>query len=338
MKVTVMDYYEAVASQPANLESSAQTVRGGLGGVDLQPWRNGQLAVVSIGASSHAANTLVSRLLRRGRRAVNLDASDVMFLGPPLDVADSYLFVSESGRSRETIAAAQLAPVGRRLGLTNDPAAPLSEVLDAVIGLGHGEDSRVYTVGYTATLQAFGLLATAIDGVDDGDDWAALPGLVRETLATLADRAVAVAESFVELSSIDFVGHGASFAAAAEGALLTREATRTSTATYATYQYLHGPMESLTPRQGCVLFGNDREVPLARFVADKGVPTVLITSGVAEEDENLSVLRIPAAAASSRAVLEILPVQLLVGELAKMRGLRIDGFLYHQDDTKIDKL
>ena len=46
-------------------------------------------------------------------------------------------------------------------------------------------------------------------------------------------------------------------------------------------------------------------------------------------------LRIPSVGgALSRAVLEILPVQLVAGELARDRGLGIDGFLYQQDDTK----
>ena len=36
------------------------------------------------------------------------------------------------------------------------------------------------------------------------------------------------------------------------------------------------------------------------------------------------------------AVLEILPVQLLGWELAQRRGLAVDGFRYHQDDTKLD--
>jgi hypothetical protein len=65
------------------------------------------------------------------------------------------------------------------------------------------------------------------------------------------------------------------------------------------------------------------------------VRTVLITTAVVEPADGLSVLRLPAVGgALSRAVLEILPVQLLAGELARDRGLGIDGFLYHQDDTK----
>jgi hypothetical protein len=38
----------------------------------------------------------------------------------------------------------------------------------------------------------------------------------------------------------------------------------------------------------------------------------------------------------ARAVLEILPVQVLGARLAARRGLAVDGFRYHQDDTKLD--
>ncbi len=254
--MTTMDYYEAVASQGQRLESSARSVGDALAEMDLAPWRNGLLVASSMGASSHASVVFVDRLVRHGRRAVNIDASEMMGLAAGTDFADSYVFVSEGGRSRETIAAAQLAPRGRRLGLTNNPEAPFGDVVDAVIGLAHGEDSPVYTVGYTATLQAFGLLASAIDAADDGDDWPALPERVSETLSSLAEKAAAVATTFSRLASFDFVGTGASRAAAAEAALLFREATRTCTASFDTYQYLHGPMEPLTAQTGCMIFGS----------------------------------------------------------------------------------
>ena len=333
-----MDYYEAVASQGARLERSARSVASALANTDLTPWRSGLLAVASMGASSHAATVFVDRLVRHGRRAVKIDASDMMSMDTASDAADSYVFVSEGGRSRETVAAAQLAPKGRRLGITNNPSAPLGQIIDTVIDLAHGEDSRVYTVGYTTTLQAFGFLAFALDGIDDADDWTRLPERVTKTLASLADQAGRVAATFSRLTSFDIVGTGVSLAAASETALLFREATRMCTATYATYQYLHGPMEALSSHVGCMLFGNDREVSLAKFLAGRQVPTVLVTSSDVAEDDCLAVMRIPEAAPTSRAILEILPAQLVVGELARLRGLGIDGFRYHQDDTKIDAL
>jgi fructoselysine-6-P-deglycase FrlB-like protein len=333
--MTSMDYYEAVAAQPDRLDSSAQAVRHALSGVDLEPWRTGQLGIASMGASSHAANALVHRLARHGRRAVNLDASDVMSLGSMADLADSYVFVSEGGHSRETVAAARALGAAPKLALTNQPTAPIADVVDVVIGLGHGDDSKVYTVGYTATVQAFGLLATALDGQDEGVDWSAVPGLMRDTLAELAPVAPGLAATLGRAGSIDFVGSGASRASVAEAALLFRESTRTSTAAYDTYQYLHGPMESLTPAHAVVLFGDDREIELARYLAGVGVTTVLVTATARAVGPEVAALRLPAAPPLVTSILQILPAQLIAGELARQRGLGIDGFLYHQDDTKV---
>jgi fructoselysine-6-P-deglycase FrlB-like protein len=315
--MTSMDYYEAVAAQPDRLEQSAKAVADGLAGVDLTPWRTGQLGVVSMGASSHAANALVHRLARHGRRAVNLDASDVMALGAA-DLADSYVFVSEGGHSRETIEAARTVGSAPKLALTNAPDAPIADVVDAVLALGHGDDSKVYTVGYVATLQAFGLLATALDGQDD-----------------LASVAPGLAARVGQAGSIDFVGSGASRASVAEAALLFRESTRMSTAAYDTYQYLHGPMECLTPGQAVVLFGDQREVELARYLGAAGITTLLVTASARTVGPDVALLSIPAAPALVTSVLQILPAQLIAGELARQRGLGIDGFLYHQDDTKV---
>ncbi|MEU4291991.1 SIS domain-containing protein [Kribbella sp. NPDC026596] len=333
-----MDYYDAVAGQPVALERSAVAVHTRLTELDLDSWRQGTFGVVSMGASSHAGHALVFRLARDGRRAVNLAGSDVVALarsGLVAGPADSYLFISEGGRSRETIEAADLVPAGVRLGLTNVPDGPLAAHVDAVVALDAGEDSRVYTVGYTTTVQACGLLADALVGRDDGDDWHRLPELASQTLQRLAPAAAEAADVFARASSIDVIGAAGSYAAAAEAALLLRESTRICTATYETYQYLHGPMEPLTSANACLLIGDGREVSLARYLAQAGIPTVLVTPAPVDQERNLVVLTVPQAPTMSRAVLEILPVQLLAGEMARVRGLAIDGFLHHQDDTKV---
>lgn len=336
-----MDYYRAVAGQPLALERSAAAVAERLGELDLSAWRQGTLAVVSMGASTHAGHALVFRSALTGRRAVNLAGSDVIAFAPPGGFgtapgpADCYLFVSEGGRSRETIAAADLVPTGARLGLTNVPDGPLTAHVDAVVDLHAGEDSRVYTVGYTTTLQACGLLADALDGADAGDDWQQLSELASMTLDRLGSTAAEAAAVFSRASSIDVVGAAGSFATVAESALLLRESTRICTSTYETYQFLHGPMEPLTSANACLLIGDGREVPLARYLARAGIPTVLVTSTSVDPEKDLVVMPVPKAPTMSRAVLEILPVQLLAGEMARARGLAIDGFLHHQDDTKV---
>ncbi|WUJ70573.1 SIS domain-containing protein [Kribbella soli] len=334
-----MDYYEAVAGQPSALERSAAAVRTQLYDLDLDAWRQGTFGVVSMGASTHAGNALVFRLAHDGRRAVNLAGSDAVAMarsGLLAGPADSYLFISEGGRSRETIEAADLVPVGAKLGLTNVPDGPMAAHVEAIVALEAGEDSRVYTVGYTTTLQACGLLADVLAGRDEGDDWHRLPELASRTLDRQASAASEAAAVFALAESIDVVGAAGSYAAAAEAALLLRESTRICTSTYETYQYLHGPMEPLRPSaNACLLIGDGREVSLAQYLARAGIPTVLVTPASVDEADNLVVMMVPQAPTMSRAVLEILPVQLLAGEMARLRGLAIDGFLHHQDDTKV---
>ncbi|WP_163566775.1 hypothetical protein [Fodinicola feengrottensis] len=265
-----------------------------------------------------------------------MDASEILALGPKSDVADGYVFVSEGGRSRETIAAAQQIGGNERLGITNDPTAPLSQVVDATFGIGHGEDSRVYTVGYTATLQAFGLLATALDGICDGDDWPALPALVDRTLTDLAVQAFEIADALTEVTSIDVVGAGGRAPPPLSRRCLSGSRPGSVRPPMRRTSFLHGPMEALTRQRACVLFGEEREVRLARYLAAAKVPTVLVTSATVAAAKNLHVVPIPAVSGLSRAILQILPIQLLAGDLARRFGLKVNGFQHTQDDTKID--
>jgi glucosamine--fructose-6-phosphate aminotransferase (isomerizing) len=329
-----MDFFDALAEQPERLASSGKAVRERLAELPLDPWRSGTLATVAIGASSHAAHAFTARLVRGGRRAIALDAAE-LFDPSTAFLADCYAIVSEGGRSRETLEAAAAVAGRPRLGLTNDPGSPLAEGVEEVLGLDHGPDSPVYVVGYTAALQAFGLLAEALDGRDEGDDWAALPDQVATVQAASRSAAEQAAAALAGVVAIDVVAPAAFRATAAEGALLLREATRTPAASFETYQYLHGPMEPQGPGTGCVVIGDDRELELARYLADTGAPTVLLTSRPVDAAPGLVVIAVPELPALSRSILQVLPLQQLTGELARARGLRIGDFRYHQADTKV---
>jgi glucosamine--fructose-6-phosphate aminotransferase (isomerizing) len=97
-------------------------------------------------------------------------------------------------------------------------------------------------------------------------------------------------------------------------------------------------MEPLDPRTVCVVVGDGREVRLAQDTSALGCPTLLVTGrDDVRSNGALTVLRLPQAPSPlARTVLEILPVQLLASAVASHRGLAVDGFRYHQDDTKLD--
>ncbi len=334
-----MDYVSAFNTQPETLAASRRKVVAGLAGLDLTPWRSGSIAVAAIGASSHAGHVFAHRMTATGRRVHTVDAAEVVGYGAGADLADSFVLITEGGRSRETIEAATLLAGRPKLALTNVPAAPIGSAVDAVLGLGHGQDSRVYTIGYTATVQALGLLAEQLTGDEDGDDWDALPGVVTRLIAECRPQVTEAARALAEVSVIDVVGSGISRSAVLETALMLREGPRISAAGFETYQYLHGPMESQRAGTGCILFGGERESALARFAARHGIVSVLVTSdreapGIKSEP-NLYVVTIPSLAPFATAVAQILPVQLLIAGLAEARGIDLDEFLYDQDDTKV---
>lgn len=326
-----MRFPEGIDAQPEVLRSSAGTVRAALHHVP--PIAEGAVvALVGIGASEHVARSAAPIWRALGIRAFALSATELLDAGRP--VADVVVAMSESGRSAETVAALERT-TGRRVAITNFPDSPLGAMVDEVVPLGSGPDSPVYTTGYTATIQAIGLLGEHWAAADS--DWSALPDQAAQVIGAARPVVETVVERFDRARIIDVVGSGASLTTAGEGALLLREAARALTAAHETHNYLHGPMEPLDPSVCCVVVGAGREVRLAREVSGLGCTTLLVTtdSGVGA-DEHLVPIRLPEpASALARTVLEILPLQLLGWSLASRRGLRADGFRYEQDDIKL---
>jgi len=328
-----MRFEDGMNAQPQVLAQSAEALRSGL--ADIAPLQSGQVvALVGIGASEHIARSAAPAWRAAGIRAVAVPASDLMHSGA--SPADVYVALSESGRSAETVAALSRLG-GRRIGITNEAGSPLTEVVDEVLLLDSGPDSPVYTTGYTATLQAVGMLGDHWSGA--GSDWTAtLPDHVGSVLRLSEPVLDTLAKHVDEARIIDVVGSGTASATSGEGALVLREAARAHTALHETYNYLHGPMEPLDPQSACIIVGDGREVQLAADVSALGSPTLLLTTRADVPDsDHLTVLTLPDAGSPlGQAVLQILPIQALAWRLAQARGLRVDGFRYKQSDTKLE--
>lgn len=327
-----MLFPDGIAAQPDVLARSAKTLRDAIPQLPA-PRASDVIALVGIGASEHAARSAAPVWREQGLRAFAVSASELQ--SAATHAADVVVGLSESGRSAETVAALSHASSATRVGVTNFAEAPLAEVTEHLLELDSGPDSPVYTTGYTATLQALGLLGEAWAG--RSTDWESLPELTSAVL----DRAPAVIDEiapvFEASRAIDVVASGAFSSSAGEGALMLRESARVITATHETFNYLHGPMEPLDRETACLIVGDGRELRLARDTSGLGCPTLLITSrDDIESSGALTVLRLPATESPlAQAVLQIVPIQLLGWTIASSRSLAVDGFRYHQDDTKL---
>lgn len=335
----------AVWDQPQTLEVAARELASSIAAADIAPWRPGEtVAVISMGASSHSANGLVAALAAQGVRGVNITASDLYGAAEGYEPGDHYILVSESGRSPEPIEVARRLAPGRRIAVTNFAASQIAEVSDTVVSYGGIPDSPVYTAGYNATLMAYSALLRAAGLPGESIDEAAVPALVREALERFGAQAESLAAFFDGVGSVDLVGMGYSYTSAAQGALVFREALRLPTAPYETYQYLHGPMECAKPGTGLVLFGDGRGLGMVAAQAEAGVKTLVVTAAGQEElaplaHENVRVLALPAGAARgfARVIAEAIAIHVVTEAVAARRGLVIEDFLYHQDDTKLEK-
>jgi fructoselysine-6-P-deglycase FrlB-like protein len=335
----------AVWKQPETLETAAREIAATIDQAEIAPWRPGEtVAVVSMGASSHSANALVTALAAQGVRGVNLTASDLYAAAEGYEPGDHYVLVSESGRSPEPIEVARKLAPGRRIAVTNYAASALAEVSDTVVSYGGIPDSPVYTAGYNATLMAYSALLRAAGLPAESIDEAAVPELVRDALDRFGSEAEAIAEFFDGVESVDFVGMGYSYTSAAQGALVFREALRMPTAPYETYQYLHGPMECSKPGTGLVLFGDGRGLGVVPSQAKAGVKVLVVSAAGAAEleamaDDHVRTLALTGTASAGFApgIAEAIAIHVVTEAIAKRRGITIEEFLYHQDDTKLDE-
>ena len=327
-----MLFTEGIAAQPNVLARSATSLRETLRDLPL-PRPGDVIALVGIGASEHAAASAAPVWRDQGLRAFAVSASQLLKTTMPF--ADLYVGLSESGRSAETVAALGRLSGTRRVGLTNFADSPLAAVVEDTLYLDSGPDSPVYTTGYTATLQALGLLGEHWSG--QATNWSDLPEMAATVLADAAPVVADLTSVLAGARVVDVVASGASSTTAGEGALMLRESARLLTASHETYNYLHGPMEPLDTQTACVIIGDGRELRLARDTSELGCPTLLITTrSDITSSRTLTVLTLPRASSPlAQAVLEILPLQQLAWAVASDRGLAVDGFRYHQDDTKL---
>jgi glucosamine--fructose-6-phosphate aminotransferase (isomerizing) len=84
-----------------------------------------------------------------------------------------------------------------------------------------------------------------------------------------------------------------------------------------------------------VLLGDTRELGVARTLAEAGHQVVLISSEPIPEGPMLRTIRLPKLPAAQRAILEALFMQALVGEVAELRGVDIEEFVFDNTDTKV---
>ena len=328
-----IDFDQARAHQAHQLGVAIERI-----GRQLEEWHEaGSLdgagpVFLGIGASYAAACAPVWALRKRGIDAWRLSAGDAPVPYPPSD--HPVIGVSQSGRSAETLDALASLAEDRRRAVVNTAPSPLTELIPGSLTLGSLRDSYASTIGYTATIAALGMIADRWDGGSLDAGWNDLPTVFAEVDASITDSIDRAVELFDGAAWADLVGAAPAAGSAEEGALLLREVARVAATGMSTRQYLHGSMESAGGGVH-VVFGDRREIGVARTLLDAGHRVVLVTRQEIADEPGLAVVRLPQRPAAQRAILEASVVQALSAGVARARGIAIEEFVFHADDIKV---
>uniref|UniRef100_UPI00286BD0DE isomerizing glutamine--fructose-6-phosphate transaminase n=1 Tax=Tabrizicola sp. TaxID=2005166 RepID=UPI00286BD0DE len=271
-------------------------------------------------------------------------ASEFRYREPPLSPTSWALFVSQSGETADTLAALRYAKdkVARIVSIVNVPTSSIARESDLALPIMAGVEVGVAsTKAFTCQLTTLALLAlkAALDrGRLTPESLAthlaalrALPGLMSHTL-TLSPQIAAIADDLAKAQDVLFLGRGAMFPLALEGALKLKEISYIHAEGYASGELKHGPIALidaavpvivLAPRDA--LF--DKTVSNMQEVMARHGRVLLISDakGIAEAGQGAwKTVTMPEVDPAFAPILYAVPAQLLAYHTAIAKGTDVD--------------
>jgi len=304
-----------------------------------------QVVMVGCGTAAYAAHVARYWFERLARLPAEVEvASEYRYREPPVRPNTLALFVSQSGETADTLAALRyVRSQGARVAaLVNVPESTIARESDLVLPTRAGAEIGVAsTKAFTCQLAALFLLAVRA-GVDRGARdpetaaghlaaLRALPGLMALTLQQ-GEAIAQVARQVAEARDVLFLGRGAMYPMALEGALKLKEISYIHAEGYASGELKHGPI-ALVDKTVPVVVLAPRDALFAKTVSNmqevmaRGGRVVLVSdaAGIAEAGEGVWLtVTMPTVLPALAPLLYALPVQLLAYHAAVAKGTDVD--------------
>jgi glucosamine--fructose-6-phosphate aminotransferase (isomerizing) len=220
-----------------------------------------RITLVACGTASYAAHVAKYWFEQIAGLPAEVDiASEFRYRAPPLSPASWALFISQSGETADTLAALRYAQgkVAKVVAVVNVPTSSIAREAGLALPILAGVEVGVAsTKAFTCQLITLALLALKA-GMDRGrldaaelaghlTDLAALPGLMNHAMG-LSGEIAAIAEDLAEAQDVLFLGRGAMFPLALEGALKLKEISYIHAEGYASGELKHGPIALISPQ------------------------------------------------------------------------------------------
>ena len=304
-----------------------------------------RLTLVACGTASYACHVAKYWFEQIAGLPVDVDiASEFRYREPPLSPRSWALFVSQSGETADTLAALRYCKgkVDRIVSVVNVPTSSIARESDLALPILAGVEVGVAsTKAFTCQLLVLALLAlkAARDRgrLDDAglaqhlSSLRLLPGLMNHALGLARDVA-SIAEDLARAQDVLFLGRGAMFPMALEGALKLKEISYIHAEGYASGELKHGPIALIDAAVPVIVMAPrdalfDKTVSNMQEVMARHGRVLLIsdTQGVAEAGAGVwRSLTLPAMDPTFAPILYAVPAQLLAYHTAIAKGTDVD--------------
>ena len=271
-------------------------------------------------------------------------ASEFRYREPPLSPDSWFIAISQSGETADTLAALHYAKprVARSVGLVNVGTSAIARDSDVALptlaGIEVGVASSKAFTCQLAVLAVLALKAAHDRGrIDDAAltahlaDLRAVPGLVQQALG-LADACRQQADWLAQAQDVLYLGRGALFPVALEGALKLKELSYIHAEGYASGELKHGPI-ALIDRNVPVVVLAPRDALFEKTISNMQEVMarhgqILLLSdaaGISEASEGTqATLTLPTGGGAFAPIIYAIPMQYLAYHTAVAKGTDVD--------------
>ena len=335
---------EAVAETIGDRVRHGTLVLEGLNmsGQDVKELR--RIVLLAAGTAYHAC--VVGRYVIEewARVPVEFDiASEWIYRNPVINEHDLVIGITQSGETRDTITALQLAREAgaRTVAITNMMGSQVTREVDSVLytraGLEMGVAASKTFTAQVALLYLVALkLAQIRETLPPGEiefilDFVyKLPNKIQQFLD--GDHPIEeIAQRYHDAHFFLYLGRHIGLPVALEGALKLKEISYIPTEAYSAGEMKHGPIALLDEQTPVVVVATnihvyDKIVSNIQEVRARGAHVIAIATDGNEDIQHHAddVIYVPKTPAFLQVVLAIVPLQLLAYRIARLRGLNVD--------------
>ena len=303
-----------------------------------------RLTISACGTSFYAGMVGKYWFEKLGRLGVEIDvSSELRYRNPIYSKDGAALFISQSGETADTLAALRDAKAAGQtiIAVVNVPESSIAREADIVLPTYAGPEIGVAsTKAFTcqlAALASFAIAAGVARGHLSGTDEKKLCASLLETPRHIAEflkqepAIKLLGEEIAKARDVLYMGRGASFPLAMEGALKLKEISYIHAEGYAAGEMKHGPIALIDDQVPIIVIAPsdvhfEKTISNMQEVMARGGKVLLISDaqGIEKAGKVWASITVPTTNAFITPILYAIPVQLLAYYAAIAKGTDVD--------------